>query len=131
MNEEKRRELKRQVDEMPGLKQSEIRKCAHCTQGVAHDGNLTFYRIHVERYILDPGAIQERHGLELMMGGGMGGAALAGVLGPNKDIAKQLDKSTYTICQDCILNVRLVELEIKERSADEGNDEHTPDARSC
>lgn len=85
------------------MRQNEFKKCAGCGMGVVHSGALLFYRVVVDRMIVDVGAIQRRHGLELMMGGGQQGTVLAGVMGPDGPLAKSFSKETLLVCNDCSL----------------------------
>ena len=89
-------------DQGRGLKASDIKKCAKCGKGVMHTGLPLFWRVTIERFGIDKGAVDRRHGLEMFFGGGRGAAALAGVMGPDEDIAKPvMDPVTLTLCEDC------------------------------
>jgi len=79
-------------------KQDEITKCAICGNGMAHTGTVVFYRVTLETFGLDAGAIQRAHGLELQMGAA---APLAQLLGPPGDIFQQLDEKQMLVCMDC------------------------------
>jgi hypothetical protein len=72
----------REIDQMPGLKASQIGKTIH-GQGVASQGPV-FYRVTVEQCVLDTSAIRRQAGLEAVVGSG----ALAAALGPDEDMAK-------------------------------------------
>ncbi len=86
------------------MKQSDLQKCCKCRQGLMHTGVPLFWRITVERFGVDMAAVQRRHGMELMMGGGTVGAVLAGAMGPNDDIAKLLgEKLVLCMCETCAL----------------------------
>lgn len=88
-----------ELDKLPGMKQREIQPCALCKRGLAHDGNFLFWRIKFERLGLDHQAIQQQHGLELMMGS----PVLANVMGPDRDIAKVLDgPHEALVCEPCV-----------------------------
>lgn len=89
-----------------GFKKKELEKCLGCSRGVAHDNNLIFYRVAVERFMLDPSGVQRTHGLETFFGGGAQGASLAAIMGDDPDIANCVDgKHTLLLCQDCALGV--------------------------
>lgn len=89
--------------DLPGMKQKDIRKCDICGLGVAHDRNIDFYVVTVEQWILNPRSIQQQHGLELVMGGGQVGAVMAQIMGPNPDIANQTGKTATFMCQPCAM----------------------------
>lgn len=96
---------KRAVDKMPGIKGSQLRQCIR-GHGLAKNGNPMFFRVTVERCILDPGAITKRAGMEAMFGGGKAGAVLAGVMGPDEDLAKVIDgPTTLFICGHCGMGI--------------------------
>lgn len=83
----------------PGLKRKDIDKCRICERGVAA-GGIVFYRVKVEQFGLDHGAIMRQHGLELQLGGH---AALAQVMGPDDDLARSLSaEHTACICGECM-----------------------------
>jgi len=80
---------------LPGLKERDLTPCGAC--GKQHEAPV-FYRVTVETYAMDIAAMQRQIGLGMMMGGNM---AIAAALGPDDDMAKQIDTSTITICLDC------------------------------
>ena len=82
------------------MKQNEITKCLVCGEGIAHDGNIQFFRITIESLLLNLGAIQRQHGLEMMMGKAAG---LAQVMGMDEDLAKTYAKESGLICQPCFM----------------------------
>lgn len=84
---------------LPSLKESDLAPCAAC--GKAHEDPI-FYRVTVETYAMDLGAIRRQIGLGMMMGGN---AAIASAFSPNEDMAKQLDKSSVMLCLDCASQV--------------------------
>ena len=80
------------------MKQKEFTKCIVCDKGMMHRGDVTFYRIKIDRFIVDVGAFKEAHGLETMLGH----PQLAAVMGPDKDLAVQLVKyDSVLICETC------------------------------
>lgn len=85
------------------MKQNEIQKCANCGEGVAK-GNVYFYRLRIEQMILNRGAIERQHGLEMMLGAA---APLAQAFGLDEDIAVGVSDITVLICADCALSDRL------------------------
>lgn len=83
------------------MKESEIRaaaKCAHCGRLFGESGSLLFYRVKIDRFMVNPGALQRQTGLAQMLGS----AAIAEVMGTNEDMATKLDDgATFTICHLC------------------------------
>lgn len=100
------------IDELPGIKQREIKPCSLCRRGVAHDGNFLFWRLRFDRAGLDNRGIMRQHGLELMIG------PLASVMGSDPDIAKVIDGPyDVWICEPCVLE-RMPELFVLAERAD-------------
>lgn len=90
------------------MKQSDIKSCMSCGEGVMHDRQMTFYTVDVTHWIVDIGAIQRQHGLEQHMGHG---AALAQILGPDEDIAKSMESvKNIWVCQLCANTERMSEI---------------------
>jgi ABC-type uncharacterized transport system permease subunit len=84
------------------FKQSEIKPCAFCKQGILHSASPLFYRVKVEQMVLDMQAIRRQAGLEMMMGSAAG---LAAIMGPNEDMAKSFgDAQNILICNECALS---------------------------
>ena len=81
------------------MKAKDFTMCLCCGKGVAHAGDLTFLRIHIDYMMLNPRAITRQHGLEQMVGN----AALAAVLGPNEDMAARIGSGEGLICGTCML----------------------------
>jgi len=95
------------------MKQGELQKCTKCGNGVMHTDNPLFYRVRIERMAIDMSAVQRRHGLEQMLGGH---SALAAVMGPDEDIARQIGSpQVWIICQDCSIDMRLASLMMDNR----------------
>ena len=89
------------------MKLSEIKKCAVCGKGVMHTGLPLFWRVRIDRFGIDKAAVDRRAGLEMFFGGGLPGARLAGVMGPDEDIAKPvMDEVVLILCEDCACNDR-------------------------
>jgi len=90
-----------EISKLPGFKQSEIQPCALCGKGLGHDGNFLFWRLKFERLGIDHSAVRQQHGLELMLGS----AALAHVMGPDRDIAKVIDgPRDALVCEPCVMD---------------------------
>ncbi len=93
----------------PGLKRREITPCACCGKGLAKGGPI-LYRLQLERFVLNPQAIQHAAGLEMMIG-----PALASIMGPDADLAAHLDTDAMLVCGDCILRMPQLLRESDER----------------
>ncbi len=84
------------------MKRDQLQKCALCRKGLLACGIPLFFRLRIKRFGVNLANIQRHHGMELMMGGGKAGAALARVLGTDEDIATPLGEgSEILICNDC------------------------------
>lgn len=120
------------VDDLKGFKRDELKKCMKCGKGVAHDQDLDFYRINLERFFIDYGAVQRAHGMEMMLGGGQGGAVLAAIMGPDPDLAKCLTEVSFLICGKCAMHpmtlAAIVESAVSERDEKEGSGEPAENA---
>ena len=92
---------------MPNMKQADLKPCSKCGEGVMHTGNPMFYRVTVDSLIVDPRAVQRQHGLEMMLGGN---AAIAHAMGPQEDMAKQIDSNELILCMDCMLSANVAML---------------------
>jgi len=86
------------------MKQDELRPCSFCGKGVMHEGIPIFYRIKLDTMGVDSGAVQRQVGLEGMLGGGQGSAAVAFHMGLQEDIATVADSSEKIVCHSCFLN---------------------------
>ena len=82
------------------MKQADLKYCINCGKGVGHQGHPIFYRIKIEQMVIDIGAAQRQHGLEMMMGAA---APLAEIMGPNEDMAKSIDMIDVLLCMDCTM----------------------------
>jgi hypothetical protein len=88
-----------ELDKLPGIKQRDTRKCVCCGKGVAHDGNILFYRLTLGWCGLNRQAIESQSGLEMMLGGH---AMLAHVMGADEDMAKIIDTQKHLwVCLPC------------------------------
>jgi len=92
------------------MKHIDLENCTVCNKGVCHDKQIQFYRVKIDNMIIDSGAVQRAHGLELMMGGGIGGAVLGEIMGPNEDLAKELSSHTGLVCFNCACNSGITSL---------------------
>ena len=87
-----------------GLKRKDvIQKCLLCNQGLMHNQwNPTFFRVTLERHIVDMQAVSRQAGLEQFFGGSPGAVAVASVMGPDEDMSKPMGAiPTFLICGDC------------------------------
>lgn len=83
----------------PGLKRRELTPCALCAKGLAKGGPIV-YRVQLERFVLNPQAIQQAAGLEMMIG-----PALANIMGTDADLAAHLDTDAMLVCGDCVMRM--------------------------
>ncbi len=77
------------------MKQPELKPCAVCGKGLAHGGQISFYKVKIEQMVIDLGAMRRQAGLEMMVGG------LAFHMGPQEDIAKPLQEKEVLLCMTC------------------------------
>lgn len=89
------------------MKESELRRhatCSLCGKGIGHTRLPLFWVVKIERYGVDLHAVSRQTGLSIMLGS----AALAGVMGPDEDMAKLIDGPiTLTVCERCALKTSL------------------------
>ena len=84
------------------MKQDEIKPCSFCDRGVMHSGSPVFYRIKLDHMGVNTKAVQRQSGLEQVLGGGMGAAAVAFHMGLQEDIAEAITSSEKIVCLDCL-----------------------------
>jgi hypothetical protein len=86
------------------MKRRDIKQCCRCGCGVAKHG-IVFYALRLQQWALNPCGIQETHGIEQFFGGGAAGAALAGIMGADPDIAVPLSEpgKDLWICAECVI----------------------------
>lgn len=116
-----------ELKNLPGLKKQELKKCALCDQGMMHSGDIQFYRLSLESFVIDHRGVQETSGMEQMMGGGSFGAMMAGVMGTNPDIAKQMfQEKNMLVCSPCMMSGRLSTIlsYIEAKSDEDAKNEH-------
>ena len=85
---------------MSDLHQRDIRPCLLCGEGLMHSHQMTAYRVTIEHFVFDLGAIQRQAGLEQMLGGN---AAIAHAMGPQEAMAKRATSVSALICQQCAM----------------------------
>lgn len=90
------------------MKEAELRKhatCDLCYRKIGETGLPLFWRVTIERFGLDMRAIEAQTGLAMMMGS----AFLAGVMGPNQDVAKPvMDPAVIPVCETCCTKMTCV-----------------------
>lgn len=91
------------------LSAKDVRPCAGCGKGLAHDGSPMVWRLTVQQFALDPDGIQRRAGLEAMFGGAV---ALAGVFDPGYTVANALSEpQTCLLCLTCATTLPVAAIE--------------------
>lgn len=85
------------------MKESELRaaaKCAVCHNKIGASRVPMFWRLRIERHMLNLGALERQQGLGMMLG--HGGLAMA--MGPDEDMTEPLlGPIEVTVCEDCAL----------------------------
>lgn len=119
-----------EANDLPGMKEKELRALASCKGcgkklGASFRDNHSlpfFWKITFERFMLDDDAMRRQAGLEMMVGGHVG---IAQALSPNEDLAKRISgPTTICLCEHCATNrqqviAALAMEEEKEESAEE------------
>lgn len=85
------------------MKERELREhaeCSLCRNKIGATGVPLFYRVTVEQFGVDLSAVQRQQGLTMLLGGA---APLAEHMGPNEDMAHEMDRAVLTVCQQCAL----------------------------
>ncbi len=78
--------------------------CSLCNKPIGRTGLPLFWRVKIERFGIDMRAVQRQTGLAMMLGN----AALAGVMGPDEDMATPvMEPVTLTVCEECALEERM------------------------
>lgn len=85
------------------MRESELRKavaCAHCGKKIGETGMPMFYRVKLERHLLNLPAIQRQDGLTALLGGN---ARLAQVMGTDEEMTLDTLEGCpqITICESC------------------------------
>lgn len=85
------------------MKEAELRKhcdCSICGKKIMHAGLPLFWRVTVERFGVDTGAVRRQAGLAMMLGS----PALASVMGSDEEMARPvMDPKVLTVCEVCVL----------------------------
>ena len=91
------------------MKEKELREsstCGICGENIGAGQAITFFRVTIERYMMDLSAIQRQSGLAMMFGGR---GDLARIMGPDEDMAKPIhDPIRMTVCESCSIEQPLI-----------------------
>lgn len=86
------------------MKERELREhstCSLCSKPILHTGLPLFWRVTVERFGIDMAAMRRQTGLAMTLGS----APLAGVMGPDEDMAKpMMEPVKLTVCESCAVD---------------------------
>lgn len=83
------------------MKEKELREsstCGICNKKIGASGVPLFYRVRIQRYGLKFDALNRQQGLAMMLGGN---GFLAGMMGPDEDMAEKISDIEVTVCEDC------------------------------
>jgi hypothetical protein len=90
-----------------GLKRKDvIQKCLLCGEGLLHNQwNPMFFRVTLERHVVDMQAVHRQAGMEQFIGGANPSphaVAIANVMGLDEDMSKPLGAiPIFLVCGDC------------------------------
>jgi len=108
------------------MREKELREaaeCVLCKKGIGHTGLPLFWRVRIERYGLEVGALQRQSGLETFFGGHV---ALAQVMGADEEMAKKMSSKEITLCETCAMSqVVIAALAMEETDDEEEIEEET------
>lgn len=89
------------------MKEAELRKhalCDLCAKKIGHSGLPLFWKVTIERFGVDMGAIRRQSGLAVMLGS----PTLASVMGPGEDMAQPvMEPKVLTVCEPCAIAAKL------------------------
>lgn len=92
------------------MKESELRKranCSRCCKPLGAKGQIQFFVVTVQSYVMNFDAMVRQDGLAAMLGS----SRLAGVMGPNEDMANAVgEPDRMTLCQGCAIDSRVLSL---------------------
>ncbi len=83
------------------MKEKELREhsnCSICEKKIGETGIPLFWTVQIKWFGIKLDAVQRQQGLTMMLGGHAG---LAGVMGPDEDMAECIRTVTLTVCEDC------------------------------
>ncbi len=105
------------------MREKELRECSVCSfcGSKIGAGGPFFWRVKIERFVLNIQACQRQQGLGMLLGGHGG---LAQIMGPDEDLAVELLKPiTLISCEPCSLDSRpLVQFPEFEKEEEEKNE---------
>ncbi len=84
------------------MKQNELRDkatCNLCKNKIGAGQLPMFFTLSMKQYVIDMQALQRHSGLEMMLN-----PAIAAVMGPDEDLAKEAGKTDLVICYDCYVH---------------------------
>lgn len=83
------------------MKAEDMRKCDRCNQGLMRNGAITFWRIYLERMVVDVNAVKAIGGLSAILGS----ERLATILAPNDNVAVPVTSPDEAIiCDACAMD---------------------------
>lgn len=89
------------------MKERELRQhayCSLCRNPIGHTGLPLFWRVTIERFGVEMGAVQRQSGFAMMLGS----ADLAAAMGPDEDMAKPVHEPiVLTVCETCAVECDL------------------------
>lgn len=107
------------INKIPGMKEDELRTlttCVVCHKKIGQTETPIFWVIEPISYMLDMRALQRQQGLAMHTGS----AAMAGVMGPNEDMAKMLARGKKVmICQMCAFDLEFISV-VDDEDDDDG-----------
>lgn len=90
------------------MKEQELRNhavCSLCDNKILSTGLPLFWRVTVERFGIDIGAVSRLQGLTMTLGS----PALASAMGADEDMAiPVMEAVTITVCEKCALDSRCI-----------------------
>lgn len=101
------------------MKEEEIRSvatCAVCKKKFGHTGLPMFWRVKIERYVVDMKALRRLDGLAALLGS----PVLASAMGPDEPLARQALEVNITVCENCCIESLPVAL-LAELGSSEGD----------
>lgn len=104
----------------------EVAKCALCGEKIGHAKVPLFWRVRIERWGLKMDALRRQQGLTMFLGGH---AVLAGVMGPDEDMAEKIFTTEITVCEICATNERLPVMVMAEKRGSEESEEKSEDEK--
>jgi hypothetical protein len=80
------------------IQRRDLRKCGLCEKGLMHTGLPLFYRVTIERFGVDAGAVRRLQGMEMYLGS----PQLADVFSTGEPLAKPIfGPDSIYVCESC------------------------------